>query len=84
MKKALETVERRIAHIEGQNAQDEVIGQIIGEGQADGVEIREAAMVSIVDKLQVYYDDEILGTLVDLVNDNEEDEYYLNLHGAQT
>ena len=84
MKKALETVERRITHIEGQNAQDEVIGQIIGEGQADGVEIREAAMVSIVDKLQVYYDDEILGTLVDLVNDNEEDEYYLNLHGAQT
>jgi hypothetical protein len=61
-----------------------VIGQIIGEAQVEGVEAREAAMVSIVDKLQVYYDDEILGTLVDLVNDNEEDEYYLNLHGAQT
>ncbi len=56
----------------------------MGETPADGVEAREAAMVSIVDKLQVYYDDEILGTLVDLVNDNEEDEYYLNLHGAQT
>lgn len=37
-----------------------------------------------MDKLQVYYDDEILGTLVDLVNDNEEDEYFLNIHGAST
>ena len=84
MKKALETVERRIAHIENSDAQDEVIGQMMGSAPAEAVEAREAVMVSIVDKLQVYYDDEILGTLVDLVNDNEEDEYYLNLHGAQT
>jgi hypothetical protein len=41
-------------------------------------------MITLIEKLQVYYDDEILGTLVDLVHDNDEDEYYLNLHGAQT
>jgi hypothetical protein len=32
----------------------------------------------------VYYDDEILGTVIDLVMDNEEDEYYLQLHSHQT
>jgi hypothetical protein len=31
--------------------------------------------------LQSYFDDEILGTLVDLVQDNEEDEYYMKLQG---
>jgi hypothetical protein len=46
--------------------------------------LRDAAVLTLVDKLQIYFDDEILGTLVDLVHNNEEDEYYLNLHGAQT
>jgi hypothetical protein len=30
-----------------------------------------------MDKLASYYDDEILGTLVDLVHDNDEDEFYM-------
>ena len=45
---------------------------------------REEFLLAFVEKLQIYYDDEILGTLVDLVLDNEEDEYYLQLHSHQT
>lgn len=50
----------------------------------EGYTLRDTAVITLVEKLQVYFDDEILGTLVDLVLNNEEDEYYLNLHGAQT
>ena len=36
---------------------------------------REELLASCLGKLQAYYDDEILGTLIDLVQDND-DEYY--------
>ncbi len=51
------------------------------ENSSNIMEVRESALIALVEKLQVYYDDEILGTLVDLVHDNDEDEYYMNLHG---
>ena len=44
---------------------------------------REQGLAVLVEKLQTYYDDEILGTLVDLVQDNDEDEYYMKVHGEQ-
>jgi len=55
---------------------------IEGPNEKEQVETRDSLMIALVEKLQVYYDDEILGALVDLVHDNDEDEYYLNLHGA--
>lgn len=45
---------------------------------------RDELLINFMDKLSAYYDDEILGTLVDLVQDNEEDEFYMQLHKQQT
>ena len=45
---------------------------------------RDELLVAFMDKLSSYYEDEILGTLVDVVQDNEEDEFYMQLHKHQT
>jgi hypothetical protein len=45
---------------------------------------KDELLISFMEKLSTYYDDEILGTLVDLVQDNEEDEFYMQLHKHQT
>jgi len=39
---------------------------------------REELLTSQTSKLQSFYDDEILGTLIDVIQDND-DEYYLEL-----
>lgn len=59
-----------------------MLDEIMHEAPKLRMDEREAMLESLIDKLQLYFDDEILGQLVDLVQDND-DEYYMQLHGLQ-
>lgn len=70
LKKFQEQIERRIEGLEKDDHGEEALHLIDGTLT---VEEREVWLAATLEKLQSFYDDEILGTLVDLVQDNDED-----------
>lgn len=83
-KRFQEDIDRRVEKLSKESEEaGEVENLISEEGGTSTIqtfEQRETMLAVTVEKLQEYYDDEIVGTLVDLVQDDQ-DEYYQQLHG---
>lgn len=94
LKKFCETLDRRIDlltknHQDSLIANDNQVDELLNASSSAAQPVltekeRDELLVIFMDKLVAYYDDEILGTLVDLVQDNDEDEFYMQLHKHQT
>ena len=78
--------EQNLGRPHHENEIDELMREeMIGGSKQPSLEDRDALLQTFVDKLQIFYEEEILGTLIDLVQDGgDDDEYYEWVHSHQT
>jgi hypothetical protein len=74
LKKFLDSISKRIEAL-GEGGE---VANLIQDEESLSEKEREEVLTSQTSKLQSFYDDEILGTLIDVIQDND-DEYYLEL-----